>query len=116
MASAGFVDAGSATTAPVVMGDVCFDLLKEAAKNRHGNCNLYSLLSTLEDLAKPLGLVHRVTLGQSEVVYQTTIKLDTSLSPIVSQVLKRIFEESTRAKPDVRVSTESIKIIVPLIA
>jgi len=110
----GFVGAGSAATPPVVIGDVCFDLLKRAAKNRHGNYNLYSLLATLEDLAEPLGLTYTVTFSEGKLVYQTPMKLDESLSAVTTKVLKRIFEESSHAKADVHVSTESIEIILPL--
>lgn len=114
MASAGFIDVGGSKAACVVLGNVCFNLLKEAAKNRHGNCNLYSLLSTMEDLVERAGLTYTVTLGESKLVYQISIKLDESLSAVVAQLLNRIFEESSRAKAELCLSKESIKIIYPL--
>lgn len=115
MASTGFVDVGGSTSsAPVVIGDLCFEMLKEVAKNRHGNCNLYSLLSTLEDLAERLGLTHTVTFSEGKLVYQTTMKLDESSYATVAQLLKRIFEESSCARPEAYHSTEYIKIAYPL--
>jgi hypothetical protein len=97
-----------------VMGDMYFELLKETAMNRHGNCNLYSLISTLEDSIKPLGLRHSITLGGSRMIYQSEIQLDSSSSLIAAQVLKRIFE-SARVEADINISANSIRITFPLI-
>jgi hypothetical protein len=116
MDSKAFVDVirPSRQSHSVVMGDMYFELLKETAINRHGSCNLYSLISTLEDSVKPLGLRHSITLGGSRVVYRNEIQLDSSLSLIAAQVLKRIFE-SACVEADITISANSISISLPVI-
>ncbi|WP_337863585.1 hypothetical protein [Nitrososphaera sp.] len=104
--------------APVhaVLGDVFFDLLKQAAKNRHESNNLYSLLSTLEEVARPLAPTYHVTLGEGKITYQSEIQLDSGSALIVKHVLKRIFEEHAQVKADIDVSTQAIKVTVPFAA
>lgn len=115
MESQGSVVRGTAM-APrsAALGDVFFDMLKEMAKNRHGSCNLYSLLLTLDEVAKPLAPKNHVVVVKDKIEYQIEIQLDSSSSHIVSHALKRIFDEYGRVSADISVITKSVKIRMPL--